>query len=63
MYCNNVLGQQVSISDGPVLENFFPSNQSYYRYMGSLTTPPCSETVMWTVFVRPVAISKGKVFI
>lgn len=34
-----------------------PQDKRYYTYMGSLTTPPCSEGVLWMVMKQPVALS------
>ena len=36
------------------------NSRQYYRYQGSLTTPPCSEIVTWLVLKQPVSVSKAQ---
>lgn len=38
-----------------------PGSHDYYRYNGSLTTPPCSEGVRWFVMKKPLTVSKQQV--
>ncbi|WP_200762632.1 carbonic anhydrase [Nitrosophilus alvini] len=38
--------------------DLLPANKDYYRFNGSLTTPPCSEGVRWLVMKEPVEASK-----
>ena len=38
-----------------------PAKRAYYRFSGSLTTPPCSEGVRWLVMKNPVTVSKAQV--
>ena len=38
-----------------------PADQSYYTYTGSLTTPPCSESVRWFVMNKPMPVSNSAV--
>uniref|UniRef100_A0A7N6A0L8 protein-tyrosine-phosphatase n=1 Tax=Anabas testudineus TaxID=64144 RepID=A0A7N6A0L8_ANATE len=45
-----------------ILRDLLPSSvDSYYRYTGSLTTPPCSKVVEWIIFSRPVYLSHSQV--
>jgi len=39
-------------------QELLPENPAYYRYKGSLTTPPCSEIVDWYVFAEPLEASQ-----
>ena len=35
--------------------------RSFFRYNGSLTTPPCTENVLWTVMTEPIEFSKNQI--
>jgi carbonic anhydrase len=41
--------------------DLLPTDRRYYTYMGSLTTPPCTEDVVWVVMQQPVAVSPAQV--
>ena len=34
-----------------------PANKNYFTFMGSLTTPPCTEDVLWMVIKQPQQVS------
>ena len=38
-----------------------PADRRYYTYMGSLTTPPCSEGVQWVVMRQPVVATPEQI--
>ncbi|KAK9532604.1 hypothetical protein VZT92_009980 [Zoarces viviparus] len=51
-------GQTTKIKPFPLMHLLPKHNMSqYYRYYGSLTTPPCSQAVVWTLYEVPIYIS------
>lgn len=52
--------------DAPVsidLNQLLPKDKAYFTYMGSMTTPPCSEGVLWMVLRQPVQVSAQQISI
>lgn len=43
------------------LNRLLPEARQYYTYMGSLTTPPCSEGVLWLVMKQPAGVSREQI--
>jgi len=43
------------------LNVMLPESLDYYEFMGSLTTPPCSEQVRWVVLKTPITASKEQI--
>ncbi len=41
--------------------DLLPADRGFFRYSGSLTTPPCSEGVLWTVFKQPIEASPAQI--
>lgn len=52
---------EMQSSDLIDLGGLIPKNSKVFRYAGSLTTPPCSEIVNWTVFENPVEVSDEQI--
>jgi carbonic anhydrase len=51
----SVLGNQITAL------GLLPANRHYYRYSGSLTTPPCSEGVLWILMREPMTVSREQI--
>lgn len=53
-------GDKSGISGGLNPDALLPSKdkRKYFQFIGSLTTPPCSEGVLWMVLKQPMTISK-----
>uniref|UniRef100_A0A7N9D387 Carbonic anhydrase 14 n=1 Tax=Macaca fascicularis TaxID=9541 RepID=A0A7N9D387_MACFA len=49
--------QKTSVPPFNLRELLPPQLEQYFRYNGSLTTPPCYQSVLWTVFYRRSQIS------
>ncbi|MGY4830693.1 carbonic anhydrase [Sphaerotilaceae bacterium SBD11-9] len=54
-------GEELAAKAPIDLNGLLPAERGYFTYMGSLTTPPCSEGVLWMVMRTPVSISPEQV--
>ena len=56
-------GDKVSFTDDEKVDpaKLLPTSLDFWRYEGSLTTPPLLESVIWTVFKEPIQISQEQV--
>ncbi len=54
-------GPAVKMAAAADPNQMLPAGRGYYRYSGSLTTPPCSEVVNWLVLRDPIQVARGDI--
>ncbi|MBK3331479.1 carbonic anhydrase family protein [Persephonella atlantica] len=54
-------GKTVKLAHKVNAYDLLPEEKKYYRYSGSLTTPPCSEGVRWIVMKEEMELSKEQI--
>ena len=55
-------GDQVPMPAGMLdLNELLPKDQRYYQFFGSLTTPPCTEDVLWLILKQTATASKEQI--
>lgn len=54
-------GDKSALPAGLSAASLLPAGRDYYRFNGSLTTPPCSEGVWWLVMKEAATVSKAQV--
>lgn len=50
--------REVDLQSIPLVELMPAKLSTFYRYEGSLTTPPCYESVIWTIFNETIEIAE-----
>lgn len=50
-------GDKVTFCEPLDPAKLLPTKTAYWTYPGSLTTPPCTESVIWLLFKEPVQVS------
>ncbi|MCK5889730.1 MAG: carbonic anhydrase family protein [Methylococcales bacterium] len=54
-------GDKHAFATAITANKLLPKNKAYYRFNGSLTTPPCSEGVRWFVMKNAMSASKEQI--
>lgn len=55
------IDQTVTLKGRFTPNTLIPTKQQYYRFNGSLTTPPCSEGVRWIIIKTPMTASREQI--
>lgn len=54
-------GKPITLNSTVLAGELIPRQKDYYRFTGSLTSPPCTEGVIWILMKTPMTASKQQI--